>query len=103
MGGVHAIVPTVVEEITHLVSLENLGDALEILFLVRFELVAAGANGASGRRGAEKRDLFGTAPKRSGYALQASMTPRREALMTGVGPPLWATTMFRGRVILSSL
>ncbi len=52
VGGIHTVVAAVVEKVAHGVRLKDLDDALQVRLLVRFELVATGADGARRGRGA---------------------------------------------------
>ena len=54
---VHRVVPTDVEEISHLVRLEDLDHAVEVFAVGLLQLVSAGANRAGRRRGAQERQL----------------------------------------------
>ena len=55
---VHRVVAAVVEEKANVVRLEDLDHPLQVGLLARAELVAAGADGAGGGRGAQQGDLF---------------------------------------------
>ena len=117
VGRVHRIVAADVEKIANVVGLEHVDRAVEILGLRRLELVAAGADRAGRRRVPQAAILLPTdwaersssssfstpsMPCRAPYTVPisdnsraVSIMPRRQLLMTGLGPPLWATTMLR--------